>query len=53
MSEQPEIPPIEEIKAFYLHWFEENYCIKPTANCTATATFAQAAMQHFLAREEG
>jgi hypothetical protein len=53
MSEQLEIPSIEEIKDYYLHWFEENYCIKPTANCTATATFAQAAMQHFLAREEG
>ncbi len=50
MDAQQQLPSIEELKAYYAVWFEQNYCIKPTANCTAVATFARAAMEHFNAK---
>lgn len=49
MDEQQQLPSIEELKAYYAVWFEGIYCVKPTANCTAMAAFARAAMKHFSA----
>ena len=42
------IPSDDEIDAFYRQWFEENFCIPPSAKAASTATLAiRAAFERF------
>lgn len=44
------VPPDEEITAFYQQWFQDNYCLPPSAKASATAVLAiKAAFEHFAA----
>lgn len=45
-------PSDQEIETFYRQWFEENFCIPPSAKAAATATLAiKAAFERFLPSE--